>query len=286
MNKEIRAHCTIFYFMNRLRMLFFENNINLITQSKTGLSSPSNTKISNASKMIVEKSKQAEMQYSNGSISAAALLRQAADHYNDDKVMEVFRDLTTINLEDSDIQEPPPPEVQAVEDDISVDERMWLLNQDPDLTDISTSTLTWETTQWINDNEVIQPEQTEPKEKVYSVKYDDVNDAVRILCTVCTSSTTKQTALNCGHFFCNSCINRPDMNNCPMCRTRIKTRQPINLGSITLSWKDDVPTNIDLYTQMLTQQLHNASAAEELVITGRGKNNLNVKQQLINPHYP
>lgn len=296
LNKELPPHASVLFFMNRLRILFFESGVNLIAQGNGGKAFQYKGTL--AAQQLVDLSRDAEQLYTNGTMSAAALLRTAADHYNEEKVVDVLR-IYTAEPQDTPTTESLPENLRALEDDMSIDDRMWYLTQDPDLMDIGTQSMSWTTSMWT------MPETNVP-EKSYNVQTDDVHDAVRVLCLVCARSTTEQMVLNCGHFFCNDCLQRDELQDCPYCRTPITTRKPLILSALSLAWREhadanfnnskpsdpiqdatnpqlpnETPTNhltnepaapltVQEHAELLAQQLQTASRQEELLLTGQG----------------
>jgi hypothetical protein len=276
-------------FMNRLQMLFFEDGNNLLIQSNAGKSTKRKKAL--IQEALNEKSRHAEDAYAANKMSASELLRQAANHFDDDKVIDVFRASA-----DMDITESKPsrdPDEAAIEDDINFDERMWVLSQDPDLTDIGINSWAWTTSKWLD-----QP--SLPPEKLYSLRRDDPNEVTTVLCVICHSKAKKQYLVNCGHFFCYDCVNRTDFKNCFLCRTPILNRRAMNFSCLTLVWKDEdhlydtdnanqnrsnrfnttndeegIPdnedSNINLHAQHLASHLNTANEEEEQLLIGEGK---------------
>lgn len=291
--------------MNRLKVVFFENGITLIAQSKFGKTTVS--KLTSTAQSLVDKSREAEFQYSAGILSASALLRLAANHYDDDKVITVLNDLTNVDKNvNSDVCEPPSPEEQRLENDMSINDRDWILTQDPDLTDIGIHTLSWETSNWTTEDDHASQNNPDQPMTTYTVGRDNVNDAVEVLCTICNMNKNEQHVINCGHFFCPKCIDNIENQSrkstprkapeCALCRSPIASRRPIILGSITLAWKQDVEnefgskktpdnntannTDVNAHAAHLAQLLETAGPEDERYLRGEGKNNNSTSKNL------
>ncbi|XP_023343689.1 E3 ubiquitin-protein ligase rnf8-B [Eurytemora carolleeae] len=67
--------------------------------------------------------------------------------------------------------------------------------------------------------------------------YDPIFDIFRELaethlqCVVCSELFVDAVSINCGHTFCDYCINewRKKKNNCPVCRTNIRAANPVKV---------------------------------------------------------
>jgi len=270
-------------------MLFFEQGINILAQSNEGKNTTK--RVTLAAEQLNKRAKDIEDQYKKGKISASTVLRLAADHFNEEQVYDALKeavDNEPLNIADAADQD---PEAARVETDIDLDERVWTLEQDNDLTDIGNESMSWEAADW-NTKEIPTPHKT------FSAKFDDPNDVTSIICTICLFPTSQQAVVDCGHFLCKNCLDKLEYEECPMCRSPITTRKMVNFSTLTLAWKDDVDhqfgkrdsfnrnpdepsspkeptepprTNLDDYTDHLVDRLQNGTVQEERVIRGTGE---------------
>lgn len=89
MQAEMPTHPSLFMFMNRLQSSVISNGLAIVAQSQSGRVKlrKQNDRVREA---LLEKAKHLEREYLEGLKTATDVLRAAACHYDDDKVVEVF----------------------------------------------------------------------------------------------------------------------------------------------------------------------------------------------------
>ena len=277
MNGEISAHPTLFAFMNLLKTLFYENGICVINQVTQGRAEkhPQTT----AARRLNQRSEKVEADYRDKSINAEKLLKEAASHYDEDRLMEVMDTVSDANQTSQDMSTPQAnqaigpivvqdgnndeaipnsqsssradatqPSSKDSEDVMGVEDREEEIRNDPDLTDLDNDE--WQITNWSepeatapsNEEEdltLLHPEAPPPGTRQGAAP--DVNELVVPICTLCNEAVpTLELLKTCGHSFCGACVGRPDFLICPLCRTPKGETCPNHVGCLMLAWKRDV----------------------------------------------
>ena len=89
LNAELPRHPSIFLFMNRLQSNIYENSISLVAQVNAGRQTKYRATLE--AQRLDRRARTVEENYNNGLLSATEVLQNASVHYNDDRLIEVFR---------------------------------------------------------------------------------------------------------------------------------------------------------------------------------------------------
>ena len=89
LNSELPRHPSIFLFMNRLQSNIYENSISLVAQVNAGRQTKYRATLE--AQRLAKRARQVEENYDEGLLSATEVLQNASVHYNDDRLIEVFR---------------------------------------------------------------------------------------------------------------------------------------------------------------------------------------------------
>ena len=268
LNGHIPLHPTLFTFLNRMKSLIFDNSICVINQIHQGRSDKN--KVTTAARKLVEKAEEAENKYKLNIISAEGLLIEAAAHYDEDKIMEIFSnetdqeqreaatnavgDLSTNDASTSNgtNMENSQTSVESEENSsnlMGTTERDEEIRNEPNLRDFDNDN--WPVSNWLDSTNTQEQDAAASTPEVEDLTLlhpdsrpggvrPDVNDLVVPICLLCSDNPTTQLLLkSCGHSFCQNCVDRPDFVVCPICRTP-KGETVINhVGTMMLAWKRD-----------------------------------------------
>lgn len=98
LNEEVGLHKGIFTFMNTMKTTIFESTFNVVAVVNAGRQDP-RCKATIAAQKLSARAAQVEKDYSDGTISAADLLRLVAVHYDDSALIELMSNLTDGEVE-------------------------------------------------------------------------------------------------------------------------------------------------------------------------------------------
>ena len=268
MNGEFAMHPTLFAFMNMLKTLFYENGICVINQVSQGRAEKHPQTA--AARRLSEKSEKAEADYRDNVINAEKLLKEAAAHYDEDRLMEIMGNASDANqtAQDTSNSQATAPinedsnqnsqssgaEVtqsssQNSDDVMVIEDREEQIRNDPDLRDLDNDE--WQITNW-SEPDAVSPSNEEEEDLTLlhpeappggrqGRAAPDVNELVVPICILCNESPPSQQLLkNCGHTFCSNCVNRPEFLICPVCRSPKGETVTNHVGTLMLAWKRDV----------------------------------------------
>ena len=249
LNKELPRHPTLFHFLNRVKTLVYEQSINIVAQTSQGRSQ--RMKVTAAANRLAEKAKRVEEEYAAGQLSATDVLRLASVHYDDDAVIDLLRNEAAHDMrqqaEPADAVDGMPLDAPAVEPEFEFpdDERAAALEDDPDLEDMDAED--WIAGDWQQDDtqESLETEAGNADSSQPSTQRlpADASDLVVPVCIVCNESPDWQEVIACGHFFCQTCLARPDFEQCPICRTPKSDSFRIRIKTVMLAYRRDVDSS-------------------------------------------
>lgn len=249
LNQELAQHPTIFSFMNRLKTNVYENGVTLVAQVNQG--NAVKAKATLAAQRLSERAKTIEQNYTDDLITPEDVLKIAACHFDDDKLVDVLRNL--VDKEDNEAARaelnsaptPPAPTPAAQTSNSSSaneDERSQALLEDPDLTDMDSED--WPVSDWLQSDAEPQAANITPSHSTaqpLTGPRPDVQDLVKVICIVCNKDPDYQEVLvDCGHIFCRDCVRRPEFAICPLCNTPKGRTSTIHVSTIMFAWKADI----------------------------------------------
>ena len=89
LNSELPRHPSIFLFMNRLQTTIYENSISVVAQVNAGRQTKYRATLE--AQRLARRAVQVEQNYDEGLLTPTEVLQIASVHYDDDKLIEVFR---------------------------------------------------------------------------------------------------------------------------------------------------------------------------------------------------
>ena len=233
--------------MNRMKTLIYENGITMIAQTNQGRNHK--MKVTAAAHKLAERAKSTEANYASGKLSAADVLRLAACHYNDDAVLTLLRNAADheafLRNEEPDTDSPPNSQLSASQQesqDLSDNET----EQDSDSDLEPMDAQNWSTTDWLHGIEQSNLDNnpaSASRSSTPSRLPPDASDLVEPVCILCNDNPDMQEVMACAHFFCGPCINRPEFQRCPICRTPKSDTFKIRIKTVMLAYKRDIATS-------------------------------------------
>ena len=197
-------------------------------------------KVTAAAHKLAERARTTEANYADGKLSAADVLRLAATHYNDDAVLTLLRNVAEHEamLRDEPVEADTPPSSQSsasLQDgqEHSDEEQAAYSELEP------MDSQEWSSTDWLQGNEqselgVVSRSPTPPTLPA------NASDLVEPVCIICNDNPDVQEVISCGHFFCRPCLDRPEFEHCPICRTPKSDTFRIRIKTVMLAYKRDI----------------------------------------------
>ena len=161
--------------------------------------------------------------------------------------------LSSISDELPDIDAVPEPEVLLTEtqhpqagshpnvfdEELEVDERQVILNEDPELEHLEDATYNWNSLLW---NEPDAPVPVLLGNRGQLHPDEDISRVVGLSCCVCFDVLLYAHTLECHHMLCSNCAVDPRVVRCPMCQCPKKVKALSNVGSLVLQRVEDMPS--------------------------------------------
>ena len=233
-------------------------------------------KMSKAERTLEDRAQSVRELYRGKSIDAEAVLKASAKHYSSEEFMQLYTDNTTPFRNEADRFNPDPgqeeqddsdsdveegednPEATAVAPEAPArepyilpqykedyDERLMLLDRDPDMAAHQDSRFDWVESDWTIP--APKPRTEEQMRALYPA--EDINYVAINGCMACKTPLTLAVTLACSHLVCIPCFQLPEMVVCPHCEADKRFAATSNVGTLLHLRKDDEDLMEHVYTR-------------------------------------